>query len=85
MKKTRYYFFVPFEHFQFISDLNFNATTIDFDNSNSIYVRLLQGPLKIWTEHSKFPLQGRGDSKTPIALLRPNFFFFKCENTFLSI
>jgi hypothetical protein len=33
-----------------------------------------QGPLKIWTEHSNFPLQGRGDSKTPIALLRPNIF-----------
>ena len=28
-----------------------------------------QGPLKIWMEHSNFPLQGRGDTKTPIALL----------------
>ena len=22
--------------------------------------QLIQGPLKIWTEHSNFPLQGRG-------------------------
>ena len=36
-----------------------------------------QGSLKIWTEHSKFPLQGRGDSKLPIALLRSNIFLEK--------
>ena len=36
-----------------------------------------QGSLKIWTEHSKFPLQGRGDSKPPIALLRSNIFLEK--------
>ena len=27
---------------------------------------LAHGPLYKWTEHSNFPLQGRGDSKTPI-------------------
>ena len=27
------------------------------------HYRLRQGPLKIWTEHSNFPLQCRGDSK----------------------
>jgi hypothetical protein len=37
----------------------------------------MQGPLKIWTEHSNFPLQGWGDTKTPIALLRTNIFFLK--------
>ena len=31
-----------------------------------------QGPLKIWTEHSNFLLQGRGDTKTPIAILKKN-------------
>jgi hypothetical protein len=47
---------------------------------------LEQGSLKIWTEHSNFSLQGRGDTKTLIALLRHNIFFEKkCENTFLSI
>ena len=47
---------------------------------------LVQGPLKIWTEHSNFPLQGRGDSKRPIVLLRSNIFFEKkCEKAFLSI
>ena len=27
--------------------------------------RFNKGPLKIWTEHSNFPLQGRGYTKTP--------------------
>ena len=50
------------------------------------FSKLDQGPLKIWTEHSNFPLKGRGDTKTPIAILRPNICFEKkCENTFLSI
>ena len=38
---------------------------------------LFQGPLKIWTKHSDFPLQGRGDTKTPIVLVRPNICFEK--------
>ena len=38
---TRKNFFVLFKHFQFISDLDFNATIIDFDNSDYIHVRWL--------------------------------------------
>ena len=39
--------------------------------------RLIQGPLYKWTEHLNFPLQGRGDSKTPIALVGSNIFLKK--------
>ena len=51
--------------------------------SNYSCCMLIQGPLKIWIEHSNLPLQGRGDTKTPIALLRSNIFFKKkCESNF---
>ena len=33
-----------------------------------------KGPLSIWTEHSNCQIHSRGDSKTLIALLRPNIF-----------
>ena len=36
-----------------------------------------QSPLKIWKKHSNCPLHSRGDSKTPIALLRPMMFLKK--------
>ena len=38
-----------------------------------IMTRFAQGPLYISTEHSILPLQGRGDSKNPMTLLRPIF------------
>ena len=47
------------------------------DLEKNPYLDPSQGPLKIWTEHSNFPLQGRGDSKPPIALLRSNIVFEK--------
>ena len=37
---------------------------------------LNQGPLKIWTQHLNFLLQGKGDTKTPTFLER------KCEYTY---
>ena len=37
----------------------------------------IHGPLYKCTEHSNFPLQGRGDSKTPIAVVGPNIFLKK--------
>ena len=39
----------------------------------------VQGTLYKWMEHSNFPVQGRGDSKTPIPLLRPNIFLYPCR------
>ena len=57
---------------------------LDVATSRMAFLDLNQGPLKIWTEHSNFPLQGRGDAKPPLALLRSTIFFEKkCENTFL--
>ena len=42
----------------------------------------MQGPLKIWTEHSNCQIHSRGDSKTLIALLIPNIFLIFLGNYF---
>ena len=44
----------------------FDISTLHHATNQEIeyfYIVLSQGPLKIWTEHSKFPLQGRGTQK----------------------
>ena len=50
-----------------------------------------QVPLKIWTEHSNLPSQGRGDSKTHTTLLGPkgtiqlDIFYILAENSVNSV
>ena len=55
--------------------LKYQVKSKKIENTNSeIFRTIMQGPLKIWTEHSNFPLQGRGDTKIPIATETQHFF-----------
>ena len=46
--------------------------------SSAVQCAVVPGPPKIWTKHSNGPIPSRGgDTKTPIALLRPNVFLKK--------